>query len=95
LVGVHGNPMMGEYVEKRYKPINSNYCPYFATKEMHNLFGGNVNFWRIELTHLNLKEPVFVYGGGCARFQYVFENNFWYPTSKQLSNNFGLNYTGQ
>lgn len=99
LVGFHGNALMSEHAAYTYKYDEAvancgHYQPARNQEKLYEFTGHNIDFWEIQLEHLELKEPQFWYHEGCPLLEWKFKNNFWFPTAEQLRIDFGLKFTG-
>lgn len=100
LVGFHGNPAMKEYLANVTEPRGYESCSFEESDAMYELyFEATVNyeFWKSQLDRLELQSfgVENVQGDNiCPKMGFNFKHEMWFPSSKDLKNDFKLEFEG-
>ena len=99
IIGFHWNAMMIEHEMRTGIKEGVQECDFSSSQQLKSLqVLGNVNpaFWKATLKKLGTSK--FQYqedGSRCPKIKMGFENEYWLPTSNQLSVQFKLNFNGE
>jgi hypothetical protein len=95
-VALHQNALIFDYSVKTHLPPEYHNClNQIANRQRAHLLKSNLNthFWEKQYQYLDIHSIVPVEGQNCA-FAVQFKAKWWIPTSKQLSQELGLNLSG-
>lgn len=98
LIGFHWNAMMIEELMRNTATKDVEYCEFRDSKKLRQLqknMGVNHNFWKQVLLKLENKKYFVEYRPGrCPWKKMNFRNRLWFPTSRQLREDYNLSFEG-
>ncbi len=97
LIGFHGNILSYEFYVENYAEKNQHFCNWTYANHQTKLVieaGLNPNFWKEQMKRLRPEVSFHYENNKCPIRQYNFINHIWFPTSKQLSDLWGLKFRG-
>jgi hypothetical protein len=98
LIGFHWNAMMIEYLMRENAKYDLEYCSFSDSKKLNELQRKsrvNNEFWKKVMVKLGRSDFTVDYRANECPWKIMkFENDFWFPTSKQLRNEYNLKFKG-
>lgn len=98
LIGYHHSPLINDYLLKQNVKKNYNLCQKVGNLEQTQFLittGKKPQAWQTTLEKLELVNYQVSYKeNSCPWAAKQFKNEFWFPTSDQLNNIFGIKVTG-
>jgi len=99
LIGYHWNPIILAHLLRKNATKDYEYCTKIGDEELLELLsdtGKNPDAWMETLERINLVSYQVVYKENqCPWSTIEFENKFWFPTTEQLNDIFGLQVYGK